>query len=162
MTIKNSHCPWSVEIDGADLVVRNITATCFGGGHDSGDDGETESGVWNDGRDPDLLGCALPIRSIELATACSPLAFKGLHIPWLSQVRVWRDAEGEETGFIVHLIDNGPDVLRYPSHALDLTVAAAERFAAGFPREKLANEWSGQGISFRILGAARFALGRAA
>lgn len=44
-----SAIPWSYTVDGDDLVVRNITATCFGGMFDSGDNGETESGVPNNG-----------------------------------------------------------------------------------------------------------------
>lgn len=55
-----------IEIDGDDVVVRNVTVTCFGGDHDAGDNGETESGILTRGA-PDLLGCALPIRSTERA-----------------------------------------------------------------------------------------------
>jgi hypothetical protein len=159
MPLKTSHCPWSVEIEGDDLVVHDILATCFGGGHDSGDDGQTENGILNNGRDPHLLGVALPIRSVEPATALSPLAFKGPHIPWNTPVKVWREAEGEATAITCRLIDNGPNVQKYPSHALDLTVAAAQHFAAGFPAARLANDWSGSGLSYRIVGAAKYAGG---
>ncbi|EDY16699.1 hypothetical protein CfE428DRAFT_5812 [Chthoniobacter flavus Ellin428] len=159
-SLKSPHCPWLVEIDGEDLVVRNIIATCFGGAHDSGDNGETESGVMNDGRNPDLFGCALPIRSIEAATVLSPLAFKGPHIPWETLVRVWREATGEGNSITVRLIDNGPDVLHYPTHALDLTEAAAAHFRRDIPRDRLANEFEEPGFSYRILGAAPYALGK--
>lgn len=156
MVLKTSQCPWFVSVEGDDLVVRNITATCFGGGHDFGDDGQTESGVMNDGRDPHLLGVALPIRSVEKATMLSPLAFKGPHIPWHTPVKVWRESEGEATAITCTLIDNGPDISRYPTHALDLTVAAAAHFAPNFPPRRLANGWAGVGFSYRIVGGAKY------
>ncbi len=128
MIIKTSHCPWSVEVDGADLVVRNIKATCFGGAYDAGDNGETESGVMNDGRDPSLMGVALPIRSTEAATRLSPLAFQGPHIPWKTIVLVWNEDTTEEFAVPCILIDNGPNVLKFPSHALDLNPNVAAKF----------------------------------
>ncbi len=151
-----SSLPWAPEIDGVDLVIRNVTGTCFGGDHDTGDNGQTESGIPTAGN-PGLLGCALPIRSTERATACSPLAFKGPHIPWKTRVKVWREAEGEETAIELELVDNGPDVSRYPTHAIDLTPAAALHFAPGFDLRKIANSWSSAGMSYRIIGGARFA-----
>src|ERR1043165_8825212 len=69
--IRSEGVPWEVEIDGDDLVVRNIYATCFGGKFDLGDNGQTESGVMNDGfptADADPMGVALPIRSTEAST----------------------------------------------------------------------------------------------
>jgi hypothetical protein len=156
MILKTQHCPWSVVVDGDDLVIRNITATCFGGAYDRGDNGQTESGVMNDGRDYNLMGCALPIRSVEAATMLSPLAFRGQHVPWGTIVKVWREAFGEGEAIEVKLIDNGPDVERFPSHALDLTEAAAAHFAPTVPRYKLANDFEMQGLSYRIVGGAAF------
>jgi hypothetical protein len=149
--------PWTALVDGDDIVVRNIIATCFGGGHDAGDNGQTESGVHNDGRDPSLLGVALPIRSLERATAGSPLAFPRAHIPWLIKVKVWKESDGEDTAIICAQIDNGPDVLKYPTHALDLTVAGAHHFAPSIPLHDLANEFELSGLSYRIVGAAQYA-----
>ena len=151
--------PWIVLVDGDDLVVRNILATCFGGEFDSGDDGQTESGVMNDGfptADAPPMGVALPIRSVEAATRGSPLAFAGTHIPWLTTVKVWREADGESTAIDCLLIDNGPDVLVYPSHALDLNPNVALHFSPGFDPRKIANDWSGAGFSYRIIGAAKY------
>ncbi len=158
MTLKNSHCPWSVEVDGDDLVVRNIKATCFGGAFDAGDNGETESGVMNDGRDPNLMGVALPIRSTEAATRQSPLAFKGPHIPWGTTVLVYREEDrGDGTAVECKLIDNGPNVLEFPTHALDVNPNVAAKFNPdNIPANKLANEWSGEGFSYRIIGGAKF------
>jgi len=149
--------PWIAIIDGEDIVVRNVFATCFGGGHDPGDNGETESGVPNDGRYPKLAGVALPIRSIEHATAGSPLAFPGPHIPWHTKVLVWLESAGEETAIECGLIDNGPDELHYPTHALDVTVWVAQQFAKNIPLELLARFFGMTGLSFRIVGAAKYA-----
>lgn len=150
--------PWSVEVDGDDLVVRNVTATAFGGGYDAGDSGDTESGVKNDGSNLTLMGCALPIRSTEAATKGSPLAFRGPHIPWGTQVKVWYQgiAVGhEEPSIIVSLLDNGPNTEKFPSHALDLTVFAASHFTQ-LPTNRIANEWEKTGMSYRVLGGAKW------
>ena len=158
-TLQSPGIPWVVIVDGDDLVVRNILATCFGGAFDSGDDGETESGVPNHhypiaGAYP--MGVALPIRSAEAATRNSPLAFKGPHIPWLTRVKVWREADGEQTAVTCILIDNGPDVSRFPSHALDLNPNVALHFAPEFDPKKVADQWSEAGLSYRIVGGAQY------
>jgi hypothetical protein len=153
-----SFLPWSAEIDGDDLVVRAIRATCFGGKYDTGDDGHTESGVLNDGSDPNLFGVALPIRSTEESTRHSPLAFRGPHIPWKTVVMVWREAEGEKGAVACELIDNGPDVLRYPTHALDLNPNVALAFNPDFDPCAIANEWMSQPgeFSYRVVGGAKY------
>jgi hypothetical protein len=158
-TIKSEGIPWEVVVDGDDLVVRNIYATCFGGKFDTGDNGETESGVMNNGfptAGADPMGVALPIRSTEAATRNSPLAFPGPHIPWQTVVKVWREEEGEESAVDCILIDNGPDVSNYPSHALDLNPNVALHFAPDFDPKKLANQWSSGGFSYRIVGGAAY------
>ena len=149
--------PWTYQIDGPDLVVRNVTATCFGGTHDDGDDGRTESGVMNDGRYPLLMGVALPIRSTETSTKDSPLAFKGPHIPWFNEVRVWRETDGEDLAISCLLIDNGPDFANYPNHAIDLNPnVVLKHFAPTFDPRKVANEWGESGISYRIVDGAKY------
>lgn len=154
--ISTAHIPWVVVIDGDDLVVRNIVATCFGGEFDAGDNGQTESGIMNDGSDPDLMGIALPIRSTERATKDSPLAFSGPHIPWMTPVMVWRDKDGEDSAVDCLLIDNGPNVMLFPTHALDLNPNVAALFAPNMPKSQLANKWSSMGFSYRIMGGAKF------
>jgi hypothetical protein len=134
--------------------VENITATCFGGRYDKGDSGETESGI-STIDNPNYL-CALPIRSIESATRNSPLAFKGPHIPWFTIVSVWRASEGEETAIQCKLVDNGPDVSRFPTHALDITSPAAHHFSPDIPIQKLPNVWSSNNMSYRIHGGAKW------
>jgi len=157
--IRREGVPWEVEIDGDDLVVRNIYATCFGGKFDLGDNGQTESGVMNDGfptADADPMGVALPIRSTEASTRNSPLAFPGAHIPWKTVVKVWREEEGEDSAVDCILIDNGPDVSKFPSHALDLNPNVALHFAPDFEPRRIANAWSSAGFSYRIVGGARY------
>jgi hypothetical protein len=149
-----SKLPWTAEIDGNDLVVRNIKATCFGGKYDAGDNGLTESGVRNDGSNQ-ILQCALPIRNTEAATKSSPLAFNGPHIPWQTTVLVWRGDDVKNTVVCV-LTDNGPDVSRYPTHALDLNPLAALRFSPDYDPRQIANEWSMDGMSYRIIGGAKW------
>lgn len=148
--------PWTYEVDGDDLVVRNIIVTCFGGAYDKGDNGQTESGALNNGSNPNLFGVALPIRSTEAATKNSPLAFKGPHIPWFTPVNVWRDTEGEDTAVLCELIDNGPNVLRYPTHALDVNPNVALCFTPGANLVTIANEWEGHGFSYRIIDGAKY------
>lgn len=148
---------WNFVVDGDDLVVRNIIATCFGGKYDAGDNGETESGVANDGSN-DILQVALPIRSTEAATRQSPLAFKGPHIPWKTEVRVWREADGEETAISAILSDNGPNYAQFPTHAIDLNPLLALHFNSN-PRitiQTVANLWSSSGMSYRVVGGARY------
>lgn len=148
---------WTYTLDGEDIVVRNVTATCFGGAFDKGDNGQTESGISNNASDfNDVKQCALPIRSVEQATRNSPLAFPGPHIPWKTTVKVWREAEGEATAIETILTDNGPDTFEYPTHAIDLNPSAAHEFTTLSP-ERIANEWSSGGMSFRIVGGAKYA-----
>ena len=157
--IQSDGIPWVVRVDGDDLLVRTIHATCFGGKFDTGDTGQTESGILNNGfptADAYPMGVALPIRSTEAATRNSPLAFKGPHIPWKTVVKVWREADGEETAVKCILIDNGPDVSKYPSHALDLNPNVALHFAPDFDPKKIANQWSDDGFSYRIVGGANY------
>ena len=167
-------------IDGEDLLVPcnhqdnpQGIVTSFGGIADvlsGADNGETESGVFTarklDGswHETGVFGCALPIRSIEKATAPSPLAFKGPHIPWKTMVRFWL---GDEQAALssgeyieVELIDNGPDVSRFPHHIGDLTPAAV---VALLSRLKLPSMVYGKitslfslGLSYRVLGAAKY------
>jgi hypothetical protein len=126
------------------------------GAHDAGDNGQTESGILNNGSDPKLMGVALPIRSIEKATKNSPLAFKGPHIPWETHVWVWKELDGADKGVDTILIDNGPNILKYPSHALDLNPNVVKHFSPYVDMQKVANQWSGTGFSYRIVGGAKW------
>lgn len=151
-----SSLPWSVRVDGPDLIVEDVVATCFGGRFDSGDNGQTESGLLNDGSNPKLFGVALPIRSTERATRDSPLAFTGPHIPWQTVVMVWSKGQPYSTALKCLLIDNGPDVSRYPTHALDLNPPAALHFMPNLTLRTVANAFMLSGLSYRIMGAAKY------
>ena len=149
---------FTIEIDGNDIVVRDVIVTSFGGGHDPGDDGQTESGVLNNGSNPYLLGCALPIRSTEAATAPSPFSDPNKpHIPWGTKVLFW-SGNDESEAVETELIDNGPDVAKYPNHAADLTVYAASKFNSSIPIDRMADDFEAT-LSYRVVGGAPFVAG---
>ena len=152
--------PWTYQIDGPDLVVRNVIATCFGGKYDDGDNGQTESGYNNTGdgsAEANTFQVALPIRSTEAVTRNSPLAFPGPHIPWKTIVMVWREDEGEETAVEALLTDNGPEFSKYPTHAFDCNPPLALHFSPEFDPLKVANQWEMGGMSIRIVNGAKYA-----
>jgi hypothetical protein len=156
---KSQRVPWTVKVDGKDLLVEDILATCFGGKFDSGDDGNTASGVKNNGyptAGAEPMGVALPVELSSPQTSNSPLAFKK-QIPWKSKVKVWRKADGESKAVNCALIDNGPNTIKYPSHALDLNPNVALLFSPGYDPKKVANGWSEGGFCYRIIGAAQYA-----
>lgn len=115
--------PWTAEIDGEDIVVRNARATCFGGSGDPQDDGSTASGIST--KDPSVLGCALPMDG-RMFTHLSPgehMALDGSPIPrmpWKTPVCI--QATGGMS-FEVPVIDLGPN--KHTGNAIDLTIAAA-------------------------------------
>lgn len=147
---------FKIEIDGDDIVVRNVLVTAFGGGHDLGDNGETESGVKNNGSNPFLMGCALPIRSTEAATRQSPLSNPDKpHIPWHTKVKFWGANIPEANAIETALIDNGPDVSKYPTHGGDLTIFAARHFNFTIKEKDMANNFS-MILNYRVIGGAKY------
>jgi hypothetical protein len=156
MNALKSNLPWTAYIDGDDVVLIDVIATCFGGDYDAGDNGLTESGARTKGN-PSIMGIALPVRSTEAATRISPLADPNKpHIPWFSKCRVWRKWEGESLGCDAEVIDNGPDELHFPTHAFDVTPAVAHHFTPGMPLASLPNDWEANGMCLRIFGAAKY------
>lgn len=118
---------WKLGYNG-DLIVSGI-ASWFGGGNDPGDSGSTASGIMNDGSDPELMGCALPLSwdGTEVgACQASPLGY----LPWGTLVLVTNPAN--RVSITLKLIDVGPgldenrpiDLCVYPFKLLggDLTV----------------------------------------
>jgi hypothetical protein len=92
-------------------------ASWFGGGNDPGDDGQTASGVLNDGSNPHLMGCALPLSwdGVNVGSCQgSPLPI----LPWGTIVQV----TAGKTTITVPLIDVGPALDE--NRPIDLTVAA--------------------------------------
>jgi len=110
--------PFTAEVVDNDIVVRNVSATWFGGPNDASDNGQTASGV-STVDNPNLMGCALPMDGFNHPkTDGSPIP----RLPWNTMVRVTnRDTEGEIS---LPLIDLGPSKFA-PSHAaIDLTESA--------------------------------------
>ena len=80
------------QVEGDDIVVRNVVATWFGGPNDPNDSGETASGVRTD-TNPLPDGCALPMDGFRHShTNGSPLP----KIPWRTQVAVTNKRTGKE------------------------------------------------------------------
>lgn len=139
---------FTAEIDGDDIVVRNVRATCFGGDSDPEDSGETASGVRTKGN-PGLLGCALPRRyiggnaALRAALGDSPIPSS---IPFFTKVRVTANGKTIEVPFI----DLGP--AKRTGNAIDLTVAAATLL------DNRASATSFEAtVDYRILGTAKYA-----
>jgi hypothetical protein len=162
-SISKPGIPWTVEINGADLVVRKVKVTAFGGAEDvrcHNDDGHTESGIDTATQDANgnwvdtyVAGCALPVSKKETATKGSPLAFTQ-RIPWHTKVRFWA-GDDESSGVVYDLLDNGPDVSEYPSNAGDLTPAAAQFFNAKMPFNRFVHDFE-QTLSYRVIGGAQY------
>lgn len=109
---------WKLFYAGDILVSGN--ASWFGGGNDPDDNGQTASGIMNNGGDPFLMGCALPLSwdGVEVASCqASPLG----SLPWGTQVQVTAQNGKQVT---VKLIDVGPALDE--NRPIDLTVAAFE------------------------------------
>lgn len=126
---------WTLE--GEDLVIREATATWFGGDNDPDDNGDTASGVKTKGN-PTIMGCALPVCWWHPSTRQSPCGWKRVpiagvgklpSIPWHTEVEVsGMDVKrGERKIVRVELIDNGP--AQWTAKAIDLTQEAFRQFA---------------------------------
>lgn len=138
-------------IDGSDIVIDDAEVTAFGGANDTGDSGETASGV-STKNNPKILGCALPMRRNT-----SPRADKkGRHpilrgsplpmIPWMTPV-IFTDPITKKR-VTTKLIDEGP--AGWTKHAGDLTVAAARKFDP----KATANSANIPRLQIRIVGGA--------
>lgn len=117
--------PWSAYVDGADIVMPDVVATCFGGDNDAMDNGETASGIRTKGN-PQLRACALPMiysgrnRALLRALGGSPIP----KLPWKTRV-VITSLDGK-ISITVPVIDLGP--AKRTGNAVDLTIAAARKF----------------------------------
>ena len=133
--------PWKptfiASVDGADIVVRNVRATYFGGDNDPQDDGTTASGTNTKGN-PDIMGCALPM-NYSHACSGSPIP----RIPWHTKVHVFCHETKKECD--VTLIDIGPSKPPLASGEIDLTVAAYKLLAGNLNDDIT--------VDYRIIGA---------
>lgn len=149
--------PWTVEIVGDDIVVRNAKATWFGGSNDPQDSGETASGCGTRGR-PDLLAASLPMdyrgshRPTRQALMGSPIPMMPFGLDNDCNPRkdgAWVEVTFLKTGakITIPVIDLGP--AKTTGNALDLSVAAFKQFAPIVTGKIICD--------YRIIGAARYA-----
>jgi hypothetical protein len=160
--------PFSISIEGDDIVVRDVVITCFGGWGsgiaDPQDNGATASGV--NTRTHIVKGVSLPLDGRYFA-GLSPAehrALDGSPIPRLLNehgLTAWHTLVEVTIGDIVFtppdgLVDLGPALQASKPgepHALDLSVLAASRFSI-ISLSRLANSFEARG-SYRILGGAK-------
>lgn len=140
---------FSAMIEGADIVLRDVTATWFGGVDDPLDNGETSSGIST--RALGVMGCALPLVADHPSTHGSPIAFPGARklapgIPWFTECEI--SYEGKTVR--LEVIDNGP--ARSAGDACDLTQAAFKAVAPGVSLKVGVLH----GVTVRIIGAAKY------
>lgn len=153
--------PWSADIVGDDIVVRNAKSTCFGGASDPQDSGATASGVSTKDH-PELKGCALPMRfsgtdpKTLAALGGSPIPkmpfgvnSSGTDIPSPNGTHV--EVTDPSTGkkLIVPVVDVGP--AKKTGHPLDLTIAAAKVFNPSASATNFSMR-----LDFRIIGGKKF------
>ena len=142
--------PWSAHVDGDDILVIGVTATCFGGANDPQDSGETASGI-STKLNPTLKACALPLiysgthNALLKALGGSPLP----KIPWNTKVQVMAGGKC----LTVPVIDLGPG--KRTGNAIDLTLAAARFFKGNASATNFKIE-----CSYRILGGAKYLKGK--
>lgn len=150
--------PWTAEIDGDDIVIRNARATCFGGSDDPQDDGSTASGI-STKANPELQACSLPMNytgpdgKTRRALIGSPIPM----LPWKTMVRITPNAfqhpgTDDTPSYIdVPVIDLGP--ARDTNNQIDLSIAAARCFIPS----ATASDFELR-CEVRILGGAKYAL----
>ena len=142
--------PFSAHVDGADLLVIGVRATCFGGSDDPEDSGATASGV-STKDNPSLKACALPMQY----SGKSPALLKALggspipKLPWGTKVELM--SKGRR--LVVPVIDLGP--AKRTGNAIDLTIAAARFFNGGATARSFEME-----CSYRIIGGAKYLKGK--
>lgn len=138
-----------LEIDGDDLVVRNVRCTCFGGTNDPQDSGDTASGIST--KDPKVLGVALPRRYTGKNRAVLKALKDGIipsKLPFLLPVQVTDlKTRRTESG---PFIDIGPAT--HTGNYIDLTVALAKKFN---PKATATN--FEMMCDFRVIGGAKYA-----
>lgn len=139
--------PWTAYADGADIVVINARATCFGGSDDPQDSGETASGISTKGN-PNLSACSLPMRYDGKKPALIK-ALGGSPIPKLPYKTTLVEVKSNGKTIIVPVIDCGP--AKYTGNAIDLTIAAARKF-----RSLASAKNFEMTCDFRIFGAVKY------
>lgn len=148
-TLGDGTWPWTASIDGADVIVTDARATCFGGSGDPQDGGDTASGI-STAKHPEIAACSLPMDG-RMFKGLSPAEHRALdgspipRVPWQTIVRVTHNGQTED----FPVIDLGPG--KRTGNALDLTIAAARRFN---PKASATN--FEMRCDYRVIGAAQF------
>jgi hypothetical protein len=135
-----------VFVDGDDLVVQNVKATCWGSDDDPMDNGVSASGL-NTRDHPEYLGISLPMRvptqssALKKAIGGSPIP----KLPWHTPVKVY----SHSTGKIVYgsLIDIGP--AKWSGHGIDLMNSVVKALGLNVDDGVFA-------VDFRIIGGAKY------
>lgn len=149
--------PFTARVDGDDIVVENVKATCFGGSSDPQDNGDTASGM-STKTNPLIQAVSLPMdgRQFPGMSAAEHRALDGSPIPrlpWHTMVEV--TANGKLIRPNQGVIDLGPgkQATRPGSlaHAIDLTVAAARLID---PKASATN--FSAVVSYRIIDGAKY------
>jgi hypothetical protein len=156
---------FTVTVDGGDLVVMNVVATCFGPPYDPQDTGQTTSGI-NLRSQPDFVGCSLPMMPRN-ATPAQAHELEGTPlplVPFQTMVRV-TNIQNQKT-IDVPVIDIGPGKSASRSagspHAIDLTLGAirALGFGSGMSNKEILTTALLQ-VNYRVIGGAKFLPGAA-
>lgn len=138
----------ALEIEGNDLVVRNVRATCFGGTNDPQDSGETASGIST--KPSWTIGVALPRKYTGSDKATRDALEDGI-IPSSVPFTICVEVTDRETGrkWVGAFIDLGPAT--WTGNYIDLTVAMAKKFN---PNASATN--FSMMCDYRILGGAEY------
>lgn len=140
---------FTAEVDGDDIVVRNVKSTRWGGADDAEDGGMSASGLSTVAH-PEYQGVSLPMR-IPGATGALLKAIGGSPLPkfpWYTPVKVY--SHKTNTSLFGHLIDIGP--AKWTGHALDMTNSLVQ--ALGLPLSDGVYD-----VDYRVIGGAKFVVG---
>jgi len=161
--------PFSMSIDGDDIVVNDVVITCFGGWGtgiaDPSDNGNTASGMNTRNRPVVGVSVAMDGRQFTTLTPAEHRALDGAPIPRLLNdhgLTAWHTPVEVTIGDITFvppdgIVDLGPALQASEPgqpHALDLTPLAAQHFKTGMLLRQLAEDFEARG-SFRIIGGAK-------
>jgi hypothetical protein len=135
--------PFTLVVDGNDLVVNDSYASWWGGPNDPEDLGPTASRLVDLKKQPDFRGCSLPMAGFSAGgrLAGSPIP----KLPWGTIVHVTSVDSGSSLD--LPLIDLGPSPLT--GSAISLTAAAFRALGGDFEKRRMR-------VSFRIVGGAKF------
>lgn len=138
----------TLEIDGDDLVVRNVRSTCFGGTSDPQDSGDTASGIST--KDPDIRGVALPRRYTGHNGPLLKALGDGLipaRVPFGLPVEITDLATGHQEW--APFLDIGP--ASHTGNFLDVTEAVAKLFDSAATSRNFEMQ-----CTYRVVGGAKY------